>query len=205
MGILRETLETSPLGVECYFLCSSLSSFSDISMNFWVPTLFRYAKSPALVKTLFCPCAGSNWFTNKSHGESSQTPQCSTLPVAQACSLHSPQKGCPFWLPHPEQLGFSFLFKKAHVPQYVPQGATSLSSIQSASGISRLALLLLVSIWLQLFRKTIYRNFGLNVKPSSSSGFGYRCNMFCCGHKLFRHNWGISIFLVLFSGIARYH
>jgi hypothetical protein len=47
-------------------------------------------------------------------------------------------------LPHPEQLGFSFLFKKAHVPQYVPQGATSLSSIQSASGISGFALLSLV-------------------------------------------------------------
>ena len=127
-----------------HFLCSSLSSFSNISMNFWVPTFLRYARSPALVKTLFCPCAGSNWFTNKSHRKSSQIPQCSTLPVAQACSLHSPQKGCPFWLPHPEQLGFSFLFKKAQVPQYVPHGATSFSSIHSASGISRLALLLLV-------------------------------------------------------------
>jgi len=39
--------------------------------------------------------------------------------------LHSPQKGSPFWGPHPEQLGFSFLFKKAHVPQCVPQDATS--------------------------------------------------------------------------------
>ena len=116
-----------------YFLCLSLASFWDISMNFLVPTLLRYAKSPALVKTLFCPYAGSNWFTNKSHGNSSQSPQCSTLPVAQACSLHSPQKGCPFWLPHPEQLGFSFLFKKVHVPQYVPHGATSFSLKHPAS------------------------------------------------------------------------
>ena len=85
------------------------------------------------MKTLFCPCAGSNWFTNKSHGNSSQSPQCSTLPVAQAYSLHSPQKRCPFWLPHPEQLGFSFLFKKVHVPQYVPQGATNFSLKHPAS------------------------------------------------------------------------
>ena len=155
-------MKTFPVNVTCvisnalreigYFPRSSLSSLSDISVNLWAPTLFRYAKSPALVKTLFCPCAGSNWFTNKSHGKSPQTPQCSTLPVAQACSLHSPQKGCPFWLPHPEQLCFSFLFKKAHVPQYVPQGATSFSSIQSASSISKLASLLLVSIQLELFR-----------------------------------------------------
>jgi len=102
-------------------------------MNLCVPTFLRYANSPALVKALFCPCAGSNWFTNKSHGKSSQIPQCSTLPVAQACSLHSPQKGCPFWLPHPEQLGFSFLFKKVHVPQYVPQGATNFSLKHRAS------------------------------------------------------------------------
>jgi hypothetical protein len=47
--------------------------------------------------------------------------------------LHSPQKGCPLWLPHPEQLGFSFLFKKVHVPQYVPQGATSFSLKHPAS------------------------------------------------------------------------
>jgi hypothetical protein len=51
---------------------------------------------------------------------------------------------------HPEQLGFSFLFKKAHVPQYVPQGATSFSSIHSASGTSRLALLLEVLVWIKL-------------------------------------------------------
>ena len=126
-------LETRSLREIGYFLYSLLSSFSDISMNFWVPTLLRYAKSPALVKTLFCPCAGSNWFTNRSHGKSSQIPQCSTLPVAQACSLHSPHKGCPFWLPHPEQLCFSFLFKKVHVPQYVPQGATNFSLKHPAS------------------------------------------------------------------------
>jgi hypothetical protein len=36
-------------------------------------------------------------------------------------------------LPHPEQLGFSFLFKKVHVPQYVPQGATNFSLKHPAS------------------------------------------------------------------------
>jgi hypothetical protein len=55
------------------------------------------------------------------------------LPAAQPYSLHSPQKGCPLWLPHPEQLGFSFLFKKVHVPQYVPQGAASFSLKHPAS------------------------------------------------------------------------
>jgi hypothetical protein len=36
-------------------------------------------------------------------------------------------------VPHPEQLGFSFLFKKVHVPQYVPQGATNFSLKHPAS------------------------------------------------------------------------
>jgi hypothetical protein len=35
-------------------------------------------------------------------------------------------------LPHPEQFGFSFLFRNLHVPQYVPQGGTSLPFIHSS-------------------------------------------------------------------------
>lgn len=81
------------------------------------------------MKTLFCPWAGSNWPMNRSHGKPSHAPQCSTRPFAQAYSLHLPQKGCPFWLPHPEQFGFSFRFRKLHVPQYVPHGATRFLSI----------------------------------------------------------------------------
>ena len=111
---------------------------------------FTVRNSPALVKALFSPCAGSNWFTNKSHGKSPQTPQCSTLPVAQSCSLHSPQKGCPFWLPHPEQVGFPLLFKKGHVPQYVPQGATNFSLKHTSLNCKRLDLSyysLLVGAW----------------------------------------------------------
>jgi len=111
------------------FICQGCfsSSFLQISMNFSVPALLRYANSPARVKELFCPAEGSNWFTNKSHGKSLHTPQCSTLPVAQSYNLHSPQNGRPFWLPQPEQVGGSFLFKKVHVPQYVPHGDTNLS------------------------------------------------------------------------------
>jgi hypothetical protein len=67
----------------------------------------------------------------RSHGKSSHTPQCSTRSFAQAYNLHLPQKGSPFWLPHPEQFGFSFLFRNLHVPQYVPQGGTSLPFIYS--------------------------------------------------------------------------
>jgi hypothetical protein len=38
-----------------------------------------------------------------------------------------PQKTCPFWFPHPEQVGFSSLRKKWQVSQYVSQDATSFS------------------------------------------------------------------------------
>jgi hypothetical protein len=53
-------------------------------------------------------------------------------------------------LPHPEQLGFSLLFKKAHVPQYVPQGATNFSLKHPSLNYKRLDLSyysLLVGAW----------------------------------------------------------
>jgi len=101
-------------------------SFLTNSTYFSVPAFFRYAKNPALVKALLCPCSGSYWSTNKLHGKSLHRPQCSTsCSEAQAYSLHSPQNGFPLWVPHPEQCGILSLRKYEQDPQYAPQGARS--------------------------------------------------------------------------------
>lgn len=137
-----------------FFCSSSCASLWDISMNLWVPTLLRYAKSPPLVKTLFCPCAGSNWSTKRSHGKASHIPQCSTRSFAQAYNLHLPQKGSPFWLPHPEQFGFSFLFRNLHVPQYVPQGGTSLPFIHSSLKYQQICVIIISLVWRALLERS---------------------------------------------------
>ena len=148
--------ERAPLCLQPDFLCSSsCASLWDISMNLWAPTLLRYAKSPALVKTLFCPCAGSNWSTKRSHGNPSHIPQCSTRSFAQAYNLHLPQKGSPFWLPHPEQLGFSFLLRNLHVPQYVPQGGTSLLFIHSGLKYQQIYVIIISLVWHVLIKYLI--------------------------------------------------
>jgi hypothetical protein len=91
------------------FSSSDWASFLAASTYLSVPAFFRYASSPTLVKALFGPSAGSNWFTKRSHGKSTHSPQWLTECLfAQVKSWHSPQKGCPFSEAQPEQCGVFF-------------------------------------------------------------------------------------------------
>jgi len=50
-------------------------------------------------------------------------------------------------LPHPEQLGFSFLFRNLHVPQYVPQGGTSLPFIHGDLNYQQIYVIIISLVW----------------------------------------------------------